>query len=140
VSQNREELKQQHVLGDRRRCGRQGRSVPVPVLLQGLGGGTGGAGGQQGVVRRPQAQGGGLPLAGVGAELGGQLVGDRGTGHDGNTVEEGRGEVPEERKRKRFVLGMVTVTICVGSCGCINLVASLVWTGCLEGGNGSVST
>ena len=53
-------------------------------------------------MRWPQPQGGSLSLAGVRAQLGGQLVGDSGPGHDGNTVEEGGREVPEEGEEVGF--------------------------------------
>lgn len=51
----------------------------------------------------PKPQRGGLTWAGVGAKLGGELVGHGGTGgQDGSAVEQSRREIPAEEEENGF--------------------------------------
>lgn len=75
--------------------------VPILVVLQALGGTAGWRRGEHGVMAGPKPQSRGLSWAGVGAKLGGELVGHGGArGQDGSAVEQSGREIPAEKKGK----------------------------------------
>lgn len=73
--------------------------VPVLVVLQAFGGAAGRRRRQHGVMAGPQPQRRSLSWAGVGAQLGGELVGHgRARGEDGSAVKQSRREIPAEKE------------------------------------------